>query len=27
VPGLNLFFRPALAISGAHLRTRIDREP
>jgi hypothetical protein len=27
IPGLNLFFRPALAISGAHLRTRLDREP
>jgi hypothetical protein len=27
IPGLNLFFRPALAISGAHLRTRIERQP
>lgn len=27
IPGLNLFFRPATAIAGAHLCTRIAREP
>ena len=27
IPGVNLFFRPAMAIAGMHLRTRIDREP
>ena len=26
VPGLNLFFRPALVIGAAHLRGRLERE-
>jgi hypothetical protein len=27
VPGLNLFFRPALVIGAAHMRGRLEREP
>jgi hypothetical protein len=27
IPGLNLFFRPALVIGAAHMRGRLEREP